>query len=372
MLDVDLERFWEDDALAHLDNCFNPDAPQVALGITMSEECVFAELGEPGNPWGPIPRERRIELNKRYNDKAEKIVGKRLLNEDIPEEDEIFPAYRQIGEVFGGKYVFDGNVEWLMESCSTPQELEKILDRIDRMDIRSFILPENWESEKKRIFEKCGRKPSLYTRVRGPVTLATSIYGIENLIFLMYDEPELAKRFFQTIKNVILEYIKIFIIEAGYTLNDFPRGFGFYDDNCYLLTADLYEEFAFPVLKEVFEFTSPEPTDNRFQHSDSEMRHLLPILAKLNLTGCNFGPTLTVSEIRQTMPNTRIDGQIAPFTFMSNDIEKIMEEARRDCKMAIEGKFKGLNLRTAGSINNGSLLTSMRAVMYVIQNEGRY
>ena len=79
MLDVDLDQFWKDDELAHKDNCFSPDAPQVALGIRMSEECVFAELGEEGNPWGHTPRERRLELNKRYNDKAERIVGRRLL-----------------------------------------------------------------------------------------------------------------------------------------------------------------------------------------------------------------------------------------------------------------------------------------------------
>jgi hypothetical protein len=52
MLKVDLEKFWEDDKLAHEDNCFSPQAPQVAMGIRMSDECVFAELGEPGQPWG--------------------------------------------------------------------------------------------------------------------------------------------------------------------------------------------------------------------------------------------------------------------------------------------------------------------------------
>lgn len=369
---VDLDRFWRDDELAHEDNCFSPKAPQVALGITMSDECVFAELGEPGQPWGYTPRERRIELNKRYNDKAEKIVGKRLLKESFPEPDAVFPPYKQIGEVFGGKYVHDGNVEWLTSSCSTPQELEKILDRVDQLDIRSFILPDNWESEKKRIFEKYGIRPPLYERVRGPVTLATSIYSIEDFVFLFYDAPEIAQRFSKTIARIILEYIKIFIEEAGYTPDNFPHGFRFYDDNCYLLSPEMYSEFGFPILEEVFDFTSPNPGDNRFQHSDSDMGHLLPVLSKLNLTGCNFGPTLTVSEIRHYMPDTRIDGQIAPFTFMSNDIDKIMEEARRDCRMAIEGSFKGLNLRTAGSVNNGSLLTSMRAVMHVIQNEGRY
>ena len=136
MKPVDLERFWADDEIAHKDNCFSKDAPQVAMGIRMSDECVFAQLNEPGNPWGETPRERRMDLNRRYNDLAEKIVGRRLLREDFPLEDEILPAYRGIGEVFEGEYKFDGNVTWLHGSCSNPKELEEMLDRVDKLDIR--------------------------------------------------------------------------------------------------------------------------------------------------------------------------------------------------------------------------------------------
>lgn len=102
------------------------------------------------------------------------------------------------------------------------------------------------------------------------------------------------------------------------------------------------------------------------------MGHLMPQLADFNLTACNFGPTITVQEIRKCMPNTRIDGQLAPFTFMGNDEEKIIAEVKRDCEGIKETGTRGLNLTTAGSINNGSLLTSMRCVMAAIQKYGRY
>lgn len=372
MLPVDLERFWHDDELAHKENCFSKEAPQVALGIRMSDECVFAELNEPGQPWGFTERERRIALNKRYNDLAEKIVGKRLLREHYPTKEELFPEFRQIGEVFGGEYVFDGEVTWLKGNTHSASELEKLLDKVDTMDIKSFILPDNWEKEKKRLFNDYGHKPRLWTHVRGPVTLATSIFGVENLLFLYYDEPELFERFGQTICKVIMEYITIFREEAGYTEETAPHGFSFADDDCNLMTPDMYECFGYPTLKAVFERCSPNPGDNRYQHSDSAMGHLLPILGRLNLTGCNFGPTITVEEIRKYMPKTRIDGQLAPFTFMRNDQEAIIAEVKRDCAMAKVGDLRGLNLSTAGSINNGSSLESMRTVMYAIQNFGRY
>jgi len=200
--------------------------------------------------------------------------------------------------------------------------------------------------------------------------LATSIYGVENLIYLIIDEPDLALRFSQTISDVIFAYGTIMDEEAGYKPGEAPTGFGFADDNCYLLTPEMYEFFAYPILKRIFDYWSPNPGDRRYQHSDSDMKHLLPVLAKLNLTGCNFGPTVLVEDIRKYMPNTRIDGCISPLTFMRNDEEAIIAEVKRDCEMA-KGT-RGLNLTTAGSINNGTLLTSMRAVMYAIQTYGRY
>lgn len=371
LLEVDLDAFWKADEIAHRDNCFSEEATQIALGIRMSDECVYAELNEPGDPWGSEPRERRIELNKRYNDLSEKIVGKRLLQEVYLPTDAHFPQVKQIGEVFGGTYAYIPNVgQWLSSPLKTYQDLERKLDEVDKMDLHTFLLPSNWISEKKRIYETYGLSYPVNRHVRGPVTLATSLFGEENLIFLYYDAPELFQRFSQTIQTVILKMYEILDIEAGFTPLTAPKGFSFADDNCSLFTPEMYELFGYPVLKAVFERFSPNPGDNRYQHSDSEMAHLLPQLGKLNLTGCNFGPTLTVEEIRRHLPNTRIDGQLAPFTFMKNNHKDIIAEVRRDCEM---GKVhRGLNLSTAGSINNGSLLTSMRAVMYAIQTYGQY
>ena len=372
MKHVDLEQFWKDDEISHRENCFSKEGSQVAMGIRMSDECVFAELNEDGNPWGHTPRERRIELNKRYNDLAEKIVGRRLLGENLPTHDESFPGLKGIGEVFGGQYVFDGNVTWLQGSCSTPQELEKMLDGVEKLDIKDFILPSNWYQEKKRLYDTYGKKPGLWRGVRGPVTLATSIFGVENLLLLYYDEPELYRRFSKVILHVIMQYITVANEEAGYTDETAPRGFSFADDDCNLLTPEMYADFGYPVLEAVFARCSPDFKDSRYQHSDSAMGHLLPLLGKLNLTGCNFGPTLTVREIREHLPNAKIDGQLAPFTFMRNNEEDIIAEVKRDCEMAKEGDLRGVSINTAGSINNGSLLTSMRAVMYAIQTYGRY
>lgn len=360
----DLDRFWADDELAHRDNCFFSEAPQVALGIRMSRECVYAELDEKGDPWAPEEPARRYDLNRRYNDRAEQIVGIRLLPEIPPEEVVQSPALKRIGEVFEGTYergVRTG--EWLHSPISTPSELEAMLDRVDKLDLVDFMLPDDWETRE---------TSPLLRSIRGPVTLATSIYGVEELIFLYYDAPELFKRFSSTIRRVLLEMSAILDREAGYTPETRPHGFGFNDDDCNLLTPEMYEVFGYPILERVFAEYSPDPGDKRFQHSDSPMEHIVPILGRLNLTGCNFGPTVLVDDIRPHMPRTRIDGCLAPFTFMRNDPDAIRAEVRRDIDMIRRWGTKGLNIKTAGSVNNGSRLESMRVIMETIAEHGRY
>ena len=237
---------------------------------------------------------------------------------------------------------------------------------------RSFVLPADWDEKCRAVYELYGKRPGQFKSVRGPVTLATSVFGVEELLYLFYDNEGLYREFSEVIGDVLIAYIDLFIKESGHDDSNFAHGFSFSDDDSNLLTPEMYKAFGYPVLKRVFEKTAPNPGDNRFQHSDSAMGHLMPLLADFNLTGCNFGPTITVQEIRRNMPKTRIDGQLAPFTFMRNVEEDIIAEVKRDCEAAKEGDLRGVNIATAGSINNGSLLTSMRTVMAVIQNYGRY
>lgn len=367
MKELNVDQFWADDLLAHQNNCFN-QSPQIPLGIRMSDECVFDELGEEGTPWMPIPRQQRIDLNKRYNDKAERLVGKRLLQESFPPQDANLPAVKRIGEVFGGQYIYHNETEWLTRSVHSYNELETLLDQVERMDLRAFMLPENWEKEKRRVYECYGIRPALMRHIRGPVTLACSIMGTEQFLFLIIDEPDLARRFSHVITKVTLEMAAIMDEEAGTDAAQQP-GFSFADDNCCLLSPPMYELFGYPVLKEVFARYSPGPEDKRYQHSDSAMGHLLPLLGSLQLNGVNFGPTVLIPEIRKHLPRARIDGCLSPMTFMRNDREGIFREVQRDLKDALV--HNGVNISTAGSINNGSSLESMRLVMQIIQNYGR-
>lgn len=370
--EVDLDRFWRDDALAHEENCFSKSAPQVALGMTMGNQCVFAELGEDGPAWGEVPYARRVDVNRRYNDKAERIIGKRILQEDFPPEDATYPKRREFGEIFGAEYRYDGNYTWMTTGPNTPDALEQKLDEIEKLDLRAFVLPDNWEKEKKRIFETYGILPPRFTNFRGPTTFAAQLYGPADFIYLMYDEPELVERYRDAICDTMIRYVRLFDEEAGYTQETRPHGFKLRDDDIALLTPDMFMAFSYPSYEKLFTAFSPDPGDQRYLHSDGDMAHLLPLMTGLKLTAVNLSPKLTVRSIRQHCPTACIDGQLAPYTFMNNDEQGIIEQCRRDFDMARENDLRGLNFKTAGVTNEGSSLMSLRLIMHMIQNYGRY
>ena len=372
---VDLDQFWKDQKESKR-NPFGADAPQVAFGAICNWECIFDELGIEQDWWRFQYEDEAwaLEISRQYNDVAEKIVGRRLLPETRQNPELKWPEVKALHDIFEGANVWEGGKSgswWLRQAANTPEELSALLDRVEiRLEtLRDFMLPENWEAEKTRLIG-LGQKVPLYRSQRGPCTFACSIYGAENMLLLYFDEPELFSRYSDVLKRAILARARALDEEAGFMPETASRGWWWADDNCCLFNPDMYEAFAMPIHRAVFGTYAAAPEDTRYQHSDSDMAHLLPLLGELDLKGTNFGPTLTVSEIREHCPNAVIDGQLAPFTYSRNEDANMVAEFLRDFKQAREKR--GLNFTTAGSINNGSRLTGMRLLMAAIQCYGRY
>ena len=368
---LDFERFWAENRQA-LRDPWAADCPQLPLGIGMSDECVFAELGVPED-WRRLEQDRawNLELRRRYNDRAERIVGRRLLHEFALAEPPAWTGIRQLHDIFEARNVWQNTSYWLQSAAANAEELEALLDRVERRleNLREFLLPADWAEQQARVLAAGGHVPP-YRSQRGPVTFAMSVFGPEALIFLILDRPDLAARFRDLILRAILERARILDEEAGFTPATAPRGWYWLDDNCALLNAEMYEFFGAPILQAVFERYSPEPQDLRGQHSDSDMAQHLPALGRLGLNAVNFGPNLTIAQIREHLPRAVISGQLAPFTFSRHEEVNMVAECLRDFEMARERK--GVVFATAGSVNNGSRLSGLRLLMAAIQEYCRY
>ncbi len=302
------------------------------------------------------------------------VVGRRLIPEGLPVDlDPDRPAVKTLADIFESRSEWreESWSYWLHPSAGSADELSALLDRVERRleRLREFVIPPGGEAR------AAGGTPARrfppYRHQRGPVTFAMSVYGVENLVYLILDDPDLAGRFRDLIARAILERARVIDelrAEAG--AGSAPRGWSWADDNCALLTPGMYRFFGAPVLAAVFERYAPDSGDRRYQHSDSAMGHLLPILGSLGLTEVNFGPTLAIAEIRAHLPRAVIHGQLAPLAFERNDAEEIVRQTLRDFRASRE--HRGIVFATAGSVNPGTRLSSLRLVMATIQERCRY
>jgi len=372
---VDIDQFWADQDVSRKDP-FGKEIPQCSFGAVLNWECIFDEFGLEQDWWRFQYEDRQwaLDLKRKYNDKAEKIVGRRIIGEGLPQPEKQWPKIKELSDIFEAENVWEGGKAgswWLKQSANTPEELSALLDRVEKRleNLRDFMLPENWEEEKARLTGLGCSVPS-YRGQRGPCTFACSIFGAENLLILYYDDEALFRRFSDVICRAIIARARVLDEEAGLTPETARKGWNWADDNSCLFNPDMYEAFAMPIHRKVFGTYAPNPEDFRYQHSDSDMAHLLPLLSEVDFKGVNFGPTLTVREIREHCPNAVIHGQLAPFTYSRNEEANMVAEFLRDFDQAREKR--GLNFATAGSINNGSRLTGMRLLMAAIQRYGRY
>lgn len=145
--------------------------------------------------------------------------------------------------------------------------LKKLIDKAEKIDM---AFPESWFEKKEQ--GKPVRLGGSYSK--GPATMATSNTGTTNTCIFMMDYPDEMKAFFEILSEELIEYHEAITAATGNTSAD---GYSLADDNCYLFPPKQYETFCAPVLKKLFDRFAPAPEHRRFQHSDSDMEHLMSV-----------------------------------------------------------------------------------------------
>lgn len=357
-VDLDLTAFWAENDRSK-GKPFRTDKPRAPLALPFDEHWLFEEMGLPSTIRYYQDKPYQSEINRECNDRIEKAIGLRPFNERISGQ----PLLR-IEQVMGSKIeLIENGTPWLEPGVSTIAEMHQKLDEIENLtdlEFKSLVCSEGGS------FRAENDLRAVQAGSRAPATMATSILGTMNAMYWIVDCPDDMDRFFAVLGDTIIRYHRLNERESNVKI----KGYYWLDDNCCLYSPELYARFCYPAMKRVFEAFAPEPEDYRYQHSDSEMRHLFPYLAKFDLKAVNFGPTIPVQVIREAMPQAEIHGQIAPMTLRNGRFDAIVAEVKRDFEGA--GADGGLLITTAGSISAGTRLESIRQLMWAVQTHCRY
>lgn len=362
-MNFDPKTFWAENELC-IGKPFRTDKPRAPIMYWMDDHWLFEEMRLPSTVRYYRDAEYRAAIHRACNDRCEEALGRRFFRE-TPEP----PRVLRIEEVFGAQtIILEGGPPWLEPGVTTPDALRHKLDELEQFsdaELRALIFSTGGVVEAATP-NPDGSKPRRVIGSRGPATIATSVMGTMELFYWLEDEPVLLARFFDVLADVLIRYQRILAEAGGYE----PCGYSWADDNCALFSPELYQQYCYPMMERVFAAFAPHPSDWRYLHADSDMEHLLPILATLDLKGVNLGPRIPAETIRRALPRTEIFGQVAPFTLRNRGREAIIAEVRRD--FAAVGGDGGLTVCTAGSVAAGTSLEAIRTFMWAVQEFCRY
>lgn len=137
-------------------------------------------------------------------------------------------------------------------------------------DIKSLEIPDPYKDGLMPIVLECidymkknSNLPVSFTDCQGPLNIALSLCGMENLCIWMYEYPEYVHELMDFCTEVLIQWVKIQKKHAGqkYESGAFPHGIvlpeGFggiwiADDDAVVLSPDLYKEFVVPYNSKVF------------------------------------------------------------------------------------------------------------------------
>jgi uroporphyrinogen decarboxylase len=355
--DLDVAQFWLEN-----DFCNRPgtDKPRCAIQFAPDDHWLFEFLEVESTLRYFRDKSHRDALHREANVLTHEHLGKAFFDEDTWEH-----SPKRIENLFGSEFRYEERgTPWLVPATDDPREFAKILDHVEAVDLDAWALPAvflaEWEARKAD-----GKPlPMLGTGSRGPATIMTSVLSAENVFYWIEDHPELMRRFRDLLAEKMIALNRLLRRFSGNT----AAGWWITDDNSALFNRPLYQEYCVPVLKAVMDALAPDGA-SRFQHSDSNMQHLLEDQRALGIQTVNYGPEIDVLTIRRKMPDAMIQGHMPPFMLRNAGPEDIRRRVLEDFRKA--GEHGLLTVATAGSLAAGTGVGRMRWLMRCV-TECRY
>jgi len=160
--------------------------------------------------------------------------------------------------------------------------------------------------------------------VLGPMTVATQLLGIETALYLAIDEPESFAHLLDFSTEVVVRF-GVAQIEAGAHL---PIVF---DPSASpaVVPYQFFREFELPRLQRVFAAFKQAGAVANWLHIAGPTDPILPFYPQAGVDIANFDFCVDPLEAQRVLPQTCLDGNIKPLSFVEATPEVIADESSR-------------------------------------------
>ena len=357
-MQLDVKAFWEENR--RCSSLYTIDKPRLALSLGIGEDVIKAVAGVTDHP--------RFYTDYLYQQQVRAQAGAIIEHETgIHVGPAINAGSVTFASLFGGEVVYPDNAPpWIRPVIQHKEDILSAVRRVEGADLRTLGIMPWWLEWRQRILDEHGVNITTGSAFHGPATMSAMLCGTTRFLYFVYDYPDLMKSLYRAIEELGLRFMREMRQFMGLSM----RGMAVYDDDSALLSPRLFAEYEYPVLERWYAAFCPDPEDRRFLHSDGDMSHLLDLLRQLGVSHVNLGPQVDLLRIRERMPGTVIHGHIPPFLVRNGTPDEIVALIARQFRLV--GYDGGMVIETAGSLNEGTPLQNLRAMMYAVERHCRF
>lgn len=160
--------------------------------------------------------------------------------------------------------------------------------------------------------------------VLGPMTLATQLVGIETALHLAIDDLDKFARLLDFAAEVVIRF-GVAQVEAGAHL---PIVFD-PSSSPAVIPTQFYRELVLPRLKRMFAAFKQAGSAANWLHTAGPAEPILPFYPQAGVDIANIDFCVSPVDAMQALPQTCLDGNIKPFSFIEADPEVIADESAR-------------------------------------------
>lgn len=255
-----------------------------------------------------------------YLTKSEVLVASQLAAAKRFQNDVLFSSldYCVEAEALGTEIAFSPNVY--------PHIKSPLLD--NWQDVKKMSIPDPYSVGRMPVvLEACqmlldqdGGEHFVVGQVLGPTTIATQIFGIENLIYLLVDEPEGFTRILDFTAQVTQTFaVALFAVGAHGVMISEPSA------SPNIFPKEVFQAFIHPRLQAIFTELKRNYSGANWLQITGNTTTILPSIAELEIDLVTIDSPVNLSQALQIFSHKTVCGNLNPLLFLNGRQDQMAE-----------------------------------------------
>lgn len=291
-----------------------------------------------------------------YLTKSEVLASAQLTATKRFQNDVLFSAldYCVEAEALGTEITFTPN--------AYPHITTPLLDNWQQ--VKTMLIPDPYSTGRmpilleacQMLLEQDGGEHFVVGQVLGPTTIASQIFGIEKLIYLLIDEPEGFARLLDFTAQVTQSFAQaLFAVGAhGVMVND-PSA------SPNVFPKEVFKAFIYPRLQSIFTKLKRSYSGANWLQITGNVTAILPSIAELEIDLVTIDSPVNLSQALQVLSQKTVCGNLNPLLFLKGRLDQMAEALDG---VIMQGRKAGYILGTGCEI---PLDTDTQSLEYLIR-----